>query len=108
MTFAIAAPLMHIDCDMPCCSVEMKTNCDMTKTAGDSMGCDMSMKKCDHSQFIPIVSGPKSEQKSKNIDHAKPTCMVNLKNPGCKRMTNTAFLQHPPEPPPKFITPLLL
>ncbi len=108
MALVMAAPLLHIDCDMPCCEVKEQACCELKAAPAESKGCEMRMKKCDHAQFIPMVSGPKSTPISKDLDQAKPTCVIKPNNPECKRVTNTALLHHPPEPPPKFITPLLL
>ncbi|MBC8344854.1 MAG: hypothetical protein ISR82_06500 [Candidatus Marinimicrobia bacterium] len=106
MAVAIAAPLMHIDCDMPCCEIQKESCCDKKMDGMES--CSMSMKKCEHSQFVPIVSGPKSDKKSKNIDYVKSACLLIQPVPECKQETNTAYLHLPPISPAKFNTPLLI
>ncbi len=91
MAFAMAAPVLHIDCDMPCCEVKKMTCCDKEKKADSaSKECTMRNESCEHSKFVPIVSGPKSKQKSAKVDMAKPTCSLKASGPKCQLNQKTA------------------
>lgn len=91
MAAAIAAPVIHIECDMPCCEKEVMTCCDDEKAYGKKEGCSMSQAKCEHSQFVPIVSGPKSNKKSFNVDLDKPTYAMKASKQVCQlKTTKTA------------------
>jgi len=68
----------------------------------------MNVKNCDHSQFVPIISGPKSNQKFKDIDYTKPTYIIDSRIFVYKRGINTTLLRLSPKSLSKFITPLLL
>ncbi|MDP7609737.1 MAG: hypothetical protein QF814_08470 [Candidatus Marinimicrobia bacterium] len=106
MTLAIAAPLVHFVCEMAYCEVQKESCCDSKIENMDN--CSMTMATCDHSQFVPIISGPKSDQKFMHDINLKSTALVILEIAKCKQPTNTTFLHLPPDPPAKFITPLLI
>ena len=108
MAITMAAPLIHINCDMPCCEMEKTTCCESNKVSEDLEGYLMNVKNCDHSQFVPIISGPKSNQKFKDIDYTKPTYIIDSRIFVYKRGINTTLLQLSPKSLSKFITPLLL
>ncbi len=47
MAFALAAPMFHLDCDMPCCQEEEMTCCETKQESMPSKSCRMDMKSCD-------------------------------------------------------------
>jgi hypothetical protein len=109
MTFSMAAPILHFDCNMPCCEVEKLTCCDKEKIIMESKACKMDMKKCEiGSLFIPILSGPFHQHKMKvNLDFQK-ILLMELYNLSFESNFNQVVLDYPPEPPVRFVLPLLL
>jgi len=108
MAFAMAAPIMHIDCDMPCCEVKVKSCCEKAKTGEASNKSAIRKQKCDHNQFVPIVSGPKTERKSAQVDMDKPICAMKTDAPKCQLSEKTAFQSQPSDSQAKFSVPLRL
>ena len=108
IAFAMAAPLLHIDCDMPCCEVKKETCCENKMAMDSNKSCSMSKSKCEHSQFIPIISAPKSDQKSVQVDMAKATCTLKMNAPKCLRSKKTASLDRSSDSQAKFSVPLRL
>ena len=59
MSFVLAAPMLHIECDMPCCQVEKMTCCEAKQEKSLEKTCRIDMKSCDMGGvFIPIIAGP--------------------------------------------------
>ena len=108
MTVALAAPVLHIDCDMPCCQEEVLTCCNTNQSERLSKTCKMDMKNCDMGRvFIPIVSGPFYQDKLNfQLDLQHAVIIANrLKTSVC--YSKPAVLDHPPEPPPAYNIPIL-
>ncbi len=108
MAIAMAAPILHIDCDMPCCEVEKMTCCNEVKTVDETKECSMRKDQCEHSQFVPIISGPKSDKKSSKVDMDKPICTMKTDAPKCQLSEKTAFQSQPSDSQAKFSVPLRL
>lgn len=109
MTFSMAAPFLHFDCNMPCCEVEKLTCCDKEKVMMESKSCKMDMKKCEiGSLFVPILSGPFHQDKMKVDLDFKKTLLIGLENLYFELNFNHVVLDHPPEPPVRYVLPLLL
>ena len=108
MAFAMAAPVLHIDCDMPCCEVKKNTCCDKNKTADAAKECSMRKEQCEHSQFVPIISAPKSDQKFAQVDMTKQTCTMKMDAPKCQLSKKTASLDRSSDSQAKFSVPLRL
>jgi len=108
MAFAMATPLLHIDCDMPCCEAKEMTCCDKEKSVNKAKECTMRNESCEHSQFVPIVSGPKSKQKSAQVDMDKTICSMKTDAPKCQLSKKTVFQSQPSDSQAKFSLPLRL
>ncbi|MBT3478354.1 MAG: hypothetical protein HOA15_08540 [Candidatus Marinimicrobia bacterium] len=108
MAFAMASPILHIDCDMPCCEVKKETCCENKKAMNSNKSCSMSEAKCKHSQFIPVISAPKSDQKSAQVDMTKTTCTMKMDAPKCQRSQKTVSLDRSSDSQAKFSIPLRL
>lgn len=108
MAFAMAAPILHIDCDMSCCEVKVKACCEKAKTAEALNESSMRKQQCEHSQFIPIVSGPKSDKKSGKVDLGKPTCSMKTESLECLWSANSKTSSQALNSTAKFLVPLRL
>ena len=108
MAFSMAAPMLHINCDMPCCEVKATSCCEKAKTGDASNKSAIRKQKCDHNQFIPIVSGPKTERKSAQVDMDKPIYSMKTDSPKCQFSEKTAFQSQPSDSQAKFSLPLRL
>ena len=59
MAISMAAPILHLDCDMPCCEVQEMTCCDKKMDTEITKACKVEMKTCDMgSIFVPLISAP--------------------------------------------------
>jgi len=108
MAFAMATPLLHIDCDMPCCEAKKESCCVEEADIDYKKSCTVSKTKCGHSQFIPIVSAPKSNLKPANVDMANSTCKIKMDAPKCQISKKTVSLDHSSDSQAKFLIPLRL
>jgi|TARA_B100000470_G_C19633700_1_gene321012 hypothetical protein len=108
MAFAMAAPILHIDCDMPCCEVEKMTCCDKGMDKEMSKACKMDMKSCDMgSTFVPILSAPFHQPKLKMGTKVERVFQPFSSIPTFKSNYNSVLLVYPPDPPTAFNRPLL-
>ena len=108
IAFVMAAPILHIDCDMPCCEAKNESCCVEEADIDYKKSCTMSKTECDHSQFIPIVSAPKSNLKSVNVDMANFTYKIKIDAPKCQLSKKTVYLDRSSDSQAKFLIPLRL
>ena len=108
MALAMAAPILQIDCDMPCCEVEKMTCCDKGMDKEMSKACKMDMKSCSMgSSFVPILSAPLHQFKMKTDLNVTLTIYVRASFRTYTINFNKVLISHPPEPPPSYNLPLL-
>jgi|TARA_B100000929_G_C15429977_1_gene394325 hypothetical protein len=109
MGFVLAVPMLHIDCDMPCCQDDKITCCEVKQEKSQEKTCRIDMKSCDMGVvFIPIIAGP-FQKDNLNFE-------LNIHNfgednsfiPPIENNCNLVLFDHPTEPPPVFNLPLLL
>ena len=98
-------PLFAIDtCDMPCCTVEIESCCQVEK----QMDCKMEMGNCDSRIFVILPSAPLNIVNQEII----PLILSFVPNLFSVIHENTIplVLNHAliPEPPPAFNLPLLI
>ena len=109
MSFVLAAPMLHIECDMPCCQVEKMTCCEAKQEKSLEKTCRIDMKSCDMGGvFIPIIAGP-FHQDNLNIElNIQNSVEANSFIPSFENNYNPVLLDHLVDPPPVFNLPLLL
>ena len=108
IAFVMAAPILHIDCDMPCCGAEEMTCCDKKMDSEITKACTIDMKTCDMgSIFVPLVSAPINKYNMKVDMNVQWTIQFSTFISSYNMNYNLVLLVHPPEPPPAFNTPLL-
>ena len=108
VAFAMAAPILHIDCDMPCCEAQEMTCCDKKMDIESTKACKMVMKTCDMgSIFVPVISAPLNKYNMKVDMNVQWTMQFSTFISSYNTNYNLVLLVHPPEPPPAFNTPLL-
>jgi len=108
MALAMAAPMFHLDCDMPCCQEEKMTCCETKQELMPSKSCRMDMKSCDMGGvFVPIISGPFHQNKMKIDMHVQKIMQTAFFIYTFESNYNPVLLDYPPEPPPAYNLPLL-
>lgn len=108
MAFALATPILHIDCDMPCCQVEKITCCETNQEKSPAKTYRMDMKSCDMGGvFLPIISVPFHQDNLKIELNAQNAVEANSLILSPKINFNPVLLVRPPEPPLAFNLPLL-
>ncbi len=108
MAFAMAAPILHIDCGMPCCEGQEMTCCDKTMDTEITKACKIDMKTCDMgSIFVPLISAPLNKYNMKVDTNVQCTIQFSTFISSYNTNYNLVLLVHPPEPPPAFNSPLL-
>ncbi len=108
MAFALATPILHIDCDMPCCQVEKITCCETNQEKSPAKTYRMDMKSCDMGGvFVPIISAPFHQDNLKIELNAQNAVEANSLILSPKINFNPVLLVRPPEPPLAFNLPLL-
>ena len=109
MTFAMAAPMLHIECDMPCCQVDKMTCCETNQEKSTEKTYKMEMKSCDMgSVFVPIISGPLHRYNLKIDLNLQNAVEANSFIVSPEINFNLVLLAHPPKLPPAFNLPLLI
>jgi len=108
MAFSMAAPILHFDCDMPCCEVQEMTCCDKKVDTEITKACKIDMKSCDMgSILLPLIFAPLNNYNMKVDMNVPWTIQFSTFISSYNTNYNLVLLVHPPEPPPAFNSPLL-
>ena len=109
MAISMAAPILHLDCDMPCCEVQEMTCCDKKMDTEITKACKVEMKTCDMgSIFVPLISAPLNKYNMKVEMNVQGTMQFSTFISSYNTNYNLVLLVHPPEPPLAFNSPLLV
>ena len=109
MALAMAAPILHINCEMTCCQVEKMTCCEKKQEKSPAKTCRMDMKRCGMGGvFVPIISGPFNQDNLKFELNVENFVEAYSFIPFFENNFNSVLFDHPPEPPPVFNLPLLV